>query len=404
MKHRSLYKQGILAFGFLLLLTHTPLFAQRPGPIRCYWNRLVHDTTNISQPQLLVYPTLAYSPETSWEFGLSSLYVFYAKRDTTNRLSEVNGFTFYTLEKQWGVWFDHALYSDKNHWFVLGRMRVQSFPLFYHGIGPHSPATYLALVDADHIQIKERVLRKVYKNVYAGIETDFQRISSVQFLSHHNGISYELPGGSKGSANLGIGAGIIYDNRHNVLNVRHGIFSEIAVLRYDEAWASDYSFTSVISDNRFYKAINKRDVLAAQMFGQFTNGDVPFNHLALMGGESLMRGYYMGRYRDNHLVASQIEYRMLPLPFSFTKNGAQAHSLVPVLFSAKKQTFISTTLCWQAVPASATCFFLKRIFSPVWMWPLPAKALASIFILAKHFNACCIKQTGQYFMVLPEAC
>ena len=320
MKDRSLYKKGILAFGFLLLLTHTPLFAQnRPGPIKRYWNRLVHDTTNISQPQLLVYPTVAYSPETSWEFGLSSLYVFYAKRDTTNRLSEVNGFTFYTLEKQWGGWFDHALYSHKNHWFVLGRMRVQSFPLFYHGIGPHSPATYLALVDADHIQIKERVLRKVYKNVYAGIETDFQRISSVQFLNHHNGISYELPEGSKGSANLGIGAGIIYDNRHNVLNVRHGIFSEIAVLRYDDAWGSDYSFTSVISDNRFYKAINKRDVLAAQVFGQFTNGDVPFNHLALMGGESLMRGYYLGRYRDNNLVASQIEYRMLPLPFSFTK-------------------------------------------------------------------------------------
>jgi outer membrane translocation and assembly module TamA len=36
-----------------------------------------------------------------------------------------------------------------------------------------------------------------------------------------------------------------------------------------------------------------------------------------MGGESLMRGYYLGRYRDKHLLAGQVEYRMLP--FSFAK-------------------------------------------------------------------------------------
>ncbi|MEO0405438.1 MAG: BamA/TamA family outer membrane protein, partial [Bacteroidota bacterium] len=47
------------------------------------------------------------------------------------------------------------------------------------------------------------------------------------------------------------------------------------------------------------------------------NGDeVPFNQLALMGGENLMRGYYLGRYRDNALLASQVEYRFLPFPFS----------------------------------------------------------------------------------------
>lgn len=29
-----------------------------------------------------------------------------------------------------------------------------------------------------------------------------------------------------------------------------------------------------------------------------------------------MRGYYTGRYRDKHLVASQVEYRILPFSFS----------------------------------------------------------------------------------------
>ena len=35
-----------------------------------------------------------------------------------------------------------------------------------------------------------------------------------------------------------------------------------------------------------------------------------------MGGESLMRGYYLGRYRDRHLLATQVEYRILPFTFS----------------------------------------------------------------------------------------
>ena len=45
--------------------------------------------------------------------------------------------------------------------------------------------------------------------------------------------------------------------------------------------------------------------------------------LSLMGGESLMRGYYLGRYRDKNLIAGQLEYRILP--FNFSKRwGASA--------------------------------------------------------------------------------
>ena len=78
-----------------------------------------------------------------------------------------------------------------------------------------------------------------------------------------------------------------------------------------------------ILDNRIYRPIKENTVLAAQLYGQFTQGNPPFNMLSLMGGESLMRGYYLGRYRDKNLVAGQVEYRILP--FSFSKRiGASA--------------------------------------------------------------------------------
>ncbi len=316
----------------VLFLIFFGLEAQAQNFFSRYINSLVNDTSDVRKPQFLTYPTLAYAPETSWEIGLSSLLVFYAKRDTANRLSEVNAFTFFTLENQYGLWFDHAIYSDQSEWFFLGRLRFQSFPLKYYGIGMDSPEEYLALVDANQILIKERVLRRIRENLYLGLELDFQRLGGVTFQNSPEAPAFEQPVGSEGSSNLGLGLGLVYDNRHNVLNVRDGFFSELAYLRYLPR-VSDFSFNSVISDTRIYRPVGANNVFAAQLLGQFTSGDVPFNQLALMGGESIMRGYYTGRFRDRNQLASQVEMRFLPLPLGFSKRiGAVAFAGVGTVF------------------------------------------------------------------------
>jgi hypothetical protein len=324
-------KTGFLTAIIYLFISIVTAFGQVPGFIERYFHKLLYDTTQVAKPRYLVYPTVAYGPETSWEFGLSSLYVYYARQDTSNRLSEINGFTFFTLENQYGLYFDHALYSHQNKWIFPGRIRFQSFPMLYYGIGPDSPPEYVARVDAKQLQIKERALRRIIPNLYLGPEVDFQRLSSVNFKPSSDQ-PITLPVGSNGYTNLGLGAGLIYDKRHNVLNVRKGIFSELALLRYHNAWGSDYTFTSVISDNRFYKRINQRDVLAMQVLGQFNAGNIPFNQLALLGGESINRGYYLGRFRDNNQLAAQLEYRWLPLPFA-KRWGAAVFGSTGTVFS-----------------------------------------------------------------------
>lgn len=285
-------------------------------PLR-YVNKLINDTTSIEKAQFMVYPVVAYSPETSLELGLSSLYVRYAKNDTNNRLSEINAFGFVTLANQYGGILEHAIYSDKNKWFFLGKMKFQSFPLSYYGIGPDAPAQKVARVDAFQFQLKERVLRKIYKSIYGGLELDFQHLGNVSFNPYNNQVALDLPLGNQGSTNLGIGTGILFDNRHNVLNVRDGLFAELAFLHYDKSFGSDFTFSQVFTDFRYFVPIRKRNVLALQAIGQFSNGNPPFNQLALMGGENMMRGYYLGRYRDRNQLAFQAEYRMLP--FSFMK-------------------------------------------------------------------------------------
>ena len=144
-----------------------------------------------------------------------------------------------------------------------------------------------------------------------------QHLGRVRFNDYDTSNFYEKPYGHAGSTNLGIGAGVLYDNRHNVLNVRHGFFSELAFLYYGKQFGGKYEFSSVFTDIRWFHPIRKRNVLALHAVGQFSLGNPPFNQLALLGGESIMRGYYLGRFRDRNLLAAQAEYRMLP--FSFAK-------------------------------------------------------------------------------------
>ncbi|MFA6151541.1 MAG: BamA/TamA family outer membrane protein [Chitinophagaceae bacterium] len=274
------------------------------------------DTVSPGRPSFRIYPTLAYAPETSLEIGFSTLFLFQAKEDSTNRLSEINAFTFATLESQYGIWLDNALYGHRDNWFILGRTRFQKFPLLYFGLGPDAPEEHPAIIDANYFIFRQRVLRKIGPNIFLGPEVDYQNLYRTTFATHANQPNIEIPPGTGGSANLGLGTALVYDNRHNVLNVRKGFFGEVGFLRYSNRLGSALDFTGINIDARYYKPVRKNNVLALQFIANFYTGEVPFNQMALMGGEVMMRGYYYGRYRDKNMLAAQAEYRWLPFGFS----------------------------------------------------------------------------------------
>lgn len=309
-----------LAFAFLL--PASGVIGQEADTSRTLKLQLLHTVNRIfgdghepGKPKFLVYPTLGYAPETSLEIGLSWLLLFYAKNDYQhNRLSEINLFSFFTLNRQYGLWFDHAVYGDQDKWFFLGKLRFQRFPLLYFGIGPETSGDDPILIDARYQLIRERVLRKIRDNLFVGFELDFQRLNEPEF----DRLPFPIPLGAFGSTNVGLGLGLVYDNRQNVLNTRDGLFAEIAWLNYHPSFGSDFNFQAVYWDTRWYYPVSsdKKQVLAIQGLGTFISGEAPFNQLALLGGEQMMRGYYTGRYRDRNYVAAQVEYRFLPFPFS----------------------------------------------------------------------------------------
>ncbi len=302
-----------------------PRYAQR-GLGRFVYQTL-NDTSSAASSRILVFPTLGFSPETSLEVGLRVFSLYYAKDDTMiNRLSEIVLYSFVTLRGQFGAQLENAIYSDRNMYYLLGRARYQQFPLLFYGIGPDSRPNNPALVNSNFFQVRQRALRKVIGNLYAGVEIDFQSLQGVSF-ERVDPDSFELPLGGQGSTTLEWGGAFVYDDRKNVLNVRKGAFLETALLR-NLSVSSESRFGRVLFDGRIYRPLGRRNrVLALQATGTFMEGNVPFNNLALLGGESTMRGYYLSRYRDKNLLAAQAELRWLPFRFSKRWGGTVFGSL-----------------------------------------------------------------------------
>jgi outer membrane protein assembly factor BamA len=63
-------------------------------------------------------------------------------------------------------------------------------------------------------------------------------------------------------------------------------------------------------DGRLYKSWNTKLVSATRFVHDFNFGIIPFYDLAFLGGDQYVRGYYFGRFRDQHLSTIQQEFRM----------------------------------------------------------------------------------------------
>jgi len=326
-------KKGVIACIFLcwyfqVVAQSIDSTVEEPKPAKLelpeWVNHLVNDTGSSAKPRFLFYPTLGFSPETRWEFGASALVVFHYHNDTTLRLSEISTFGFYTEMKQVGLWLDHAIYGKDNNILTLGKVRLQNYPLKYYGVGNTISKHPIAVVPATYYNIRERLVYRLHGNFFAGLELDYQHLSNPTFqwdesVANNN---IPIPRGGNGSRNLGVGLGLLWDSRHNILNVREGFLAEVAYLHYGNVFSESFPLNTLFVDGRYFHAVKKNQVLALQVLGQFSSGEVPFNQLSMMGGETMMRGMYLGKYRDKQYLAAQAEYRFLPFGFSKRLGGA----------------------------------------------------------------------------------
>jgi outer membrane protein assembly factor BamA len=116
--------------------------------------------------------------------------------------------------------------------------------------------------------------------------------------------------GRLGSFVAGLGLVALWDNRDNAFSPGKGFYFSYSINNFSSAFGSQFNFTAQSLDIRKYISLGKNQVLAFQTVAIANNGTVPVRSMANIGSNTIMRGYYEGRFTDNNLIAFQIEDRI----------------------------------------------------------------------------------------------
>ncbi|RFM27894.1 hypothetical protein DXN05_13290 [Deminuibacter soli] len=274
---------------------------------------MIAQTDTLSPPRknLLVFPVVAKSIETSWSFGSVVSWTYKtARKDTLSRTSNLQGLGLYSLQHQFIAAINGSVYFPKEHYILNHQLSYSAFPDKFWGLGNASPDSAEEAYKFKQYYIYLHLMRKIGRNWFAGVLYEQQRLLSLEYKPGGLFDQEKVPG-KNGYLVSGLGLSLTYDNRTNAFSPSKGTFAQVYFNHFDSYLGSDFKYTNIVVDFRQYLRIYKEQVLALQLF-DFSNfgGAVPLRSLASFGGSNSMRGYYDGRYRDKQQLVLQSEYRI----------------------------------------------------------------------------------------------
>lgn len=280
------------------LINFSALFAQQDG-------------VKIHKNKFSIFPVAYYAPETKLAVGVLGAYTFYNKKDSAQkRPSQIQVGAAYTFNKQLLFYIPFRIYTRQNNFVLYGEAGYYKYTYFFYGTGNNQALDYKELYKVNFPRIRINALRKVTEKLYAGVR---YWLEDYQITSIDSGkqLSTGLIAGSKSSFVSGIGPVINYDTRDNIFYPTKGVFIDASAQFYGNATGSNYKYSRYTFDGSVFFSGKSKNVWAFNVFADFVRGNtIPFNHLALLGGNKKMRGYYEGRYRDKNLLALGGEYRL----------------------------------------------------------------------------------------------
>jgi len=258
---------------------------------------------------LIPLPVIFYQPETGLGFGVTAIKYFrMTPGDTISPPSSLAVAGIYTTKNQLilGLWGD--TYLDADRWRISSELSYTKFPTKYWGIGNDTPDSAEEDYTPAALSLRLWPQKRVGTGWYAGFAVSMidRRIKEVA----DSGLieSGSAPGADEEQA-LGIGGSLIRDTRDNTVFPHRGSYNQLLVNLFANAWFGDSGFGLYTLDLRQYFPVARTHVVALRALGGASSGEPPFDQYPQLGGDSLLRGYYEGRYRDRVLLAFQAEYR-----------------------------------------------------------------------------------------------
>lgn len=259
----------------------------------------------------MALPAVAYAQETGFEYGVASSYNFYLDKENLNsKTSNITLIGTLTTKSQKKINLTSDIWTKNNEYHIITDIRLRDWPFNFYGIGNDTWEKDEDYLDQTLYRIKVDVEKNIAPKLYIGVNANYDHF---KFSDVHTGGIFEDNTilGKTGGQFLALGVSALYDSRDVTTYSTKGLYS-----RFKYAYAPNFfgkdnfvgSLTEV--DVRGFVPIASPLTLAIQGIyrGSFGN-NTPFYVMRDLGGDMMMRGYYLGRYKDKNYLASQAELR-----------------------------------------------------------------------------------------------
>ncbi len=266
-----------------------------------------------------VLPVLASAPETGFQYGIALMRTRQPMDSLGTRPSTVIGNAVRTTKGQTRLFLDTDWWTPGNQWRLTTNSIWQEFPIGYHGEGDQTTQVDQINYTPRTLELAVTVQRRIAKARW--LMASVRRIET-QLVSSDSVTSDVLPLPGDPQTYFSIydllppvqgrhvvaTVGLVSDTRDQIFAPSGGHFVEATMGRSGSLIGSEYGYTRVRVDARTYRPL-RAGVLAGQFLLQSVEGDAPIDQIALVGNNSSMRGYTMGRFRGRRTATAQMEYR-----------------------------------------------------------------------------------------------
>jgi hypothetical protein len=292
-------------------------------------------------------PAFGVNPVYGVMLGVGATASYYFGDPKTTRQSNILFNLSATTTGQFFNTYKSFVYTKENAWILIGDWRYMNAaePTFGLGTGPDSaklvtsgedivyndeiyrgPDAESQLLAFEHVRFHETVFRRVFPDLYLGMGYHLDVHEDIQdglldldegIITSHYAYSELLGFDPTESFLSGLSLNVLYDSRDSPIGTYTGTYAHLA-FRLNSAFLGSSQDSSVLTaEARHYLNLSPknmgRDVLAGWLMGSFTtSGAVPYLDLFATAYDQFAksgRGYVQGRFRGEHYMFAEAEYR-----------------------------------------------------------------------------------------------
>lgn len=248
-----------------------------------------------------------YSSDTRLGIGVVAAGFYHStKGDTVTAPSnislygDVSTVGFYMI----GIRGNHIFQGDRNR--IDYNLYFYRFPRRFWGIGYDMgrDMSNKSKFDETFVSASATWLHELTPHLFIGPGAAFTyaNASDVERRELWNGMPLH-------SATYALSAKLQYDSRDNLTATQSGVLASLEQQFSPKFLGNRQAFSSTDLRLCYFRNLWRGSVLATQLHGKYSYGNVPWAVMPSFGGSNSMRGYYDGRFRDKGEMDLTVELR-----------------------------------------------------------------------------------------------